>query len=210
MIDARPITGTISGADMDALLLRSLQSYVRDTFGLQAWQAICRRAALTNETFEPMLRYAPGMADRVADNAADVLGRPVETVWEDMGTYLVTNPGHEGVRRLLRFGGVSFTDFLHSLEEMPGRARLALPGLDLPEVTLVELGPDHFELQCRSRLRGALRVLAGMLTAMADDYGTLCLIDTEDGSDPPGRITLRVLDTYHNVARRFDLALPDG
>ena len=96
------------GFGMDALLLRSLQGYVRDTFGPSVWQAICRRSSLTTETFEPMLQYDAGLADRVAHQAAQVLGRPVETVWEDMGTYLVTNPGHEGVRRLLRFGGVSF------------------------------------------------------------------------------------------------------
>lgn len=193
------------GTVMDALLLRSLQSYMRDTFGLPVWQAICRRSGVTTETFEPMLRYNSGLADRVAQHAADVLGRPVETVWEDMGTYLVTNPSYEGVRRLLRFGGVSFTDFLHSLEEMPGRTRLALPEMELPEVQLQELGPDHFTVVCRSRLQGIPRVLVGMLTAMADDYGALCLIEPEAG----GKITIRVLDSAHAAARRFDLALPE-
>lgn len=190
---------------MDALLLRSLQGYLRDTFGQAVWQAVCRRAALTVETFEPMLRYDPGMADRVAHHAAETLGRPVETVWEDMGTYLVTNPGHEGVRRLLRFGGVGFSDFLHSLEEMPGRARLAMPDLDLPEVSLTEIGRDRFELWCRSRIQGIPRVLVGMLTAMADDYGTLCLI--EPGED--GRILVHILDNRHGAARVFDLAMPE-
>jgi hypothetical protein len=190
---------------MDALLLRSLQGYLRDTFGLSAWQAICRRAGMTVQTFEPMLRYDPGTADRVAQNAADVLGRPVETVWEDMGTYLVTNPGHEGVRRLLRFGGVGFGDFLHSLEEMPGRARLALPDLDLPDITLQETGTDRFEIRCRSNVRGMARALVGMLTAMADDYGALCLIEPADD----GRIGVRILDRRHGTARHFDLAMPD-
>jgi hypothetical protein len=193
------------GAAMDALLLRSLQGYLRDTFGVSVWQTICRRAALKVETFEPMLRYDPGTADRVAQHAADVLGRPAETIWEDMGTYLVTNPGHEGVRRLLRFGGVSFADFLHSLEEMPGRSRLAMPTLNTPEVTLTELGPDRFELHCRSPVLGLPRVLVGMLTAMADDYGALCLI--EPGQD--GRILIRILDSRHAAGRRFDLAMPD-
>jgi hypothetical protein len=190
---------------MDALMLRSLQGYIIDTFGLSVWQTICRRASLKTETFEPMLRYDPGMADRVAQHAADVLGRPVETVWEDMGTYLVTNPGHEGVRRLLRFGGIGFGDFLHSLEELPGRARLAVPDLDMPEVTLTELGPDRFELRCGSRMAGIPRVLVGMLTAMADDYGALCLI--EPGQE--GRILIRILDSRHATGRRFDLAWPE-
>lgn len=194
-----------SGFAMDALLLRSLQDYLRDTFGQSVWQAICRRAEVAVQTFEPMLRYDPGTADRVAGHAAEVLGRSVETVWEDMGTYLVTTPGHEGVRRLLRFGGVGFGDFLQSLEEMPGRARLALPDLDLPEVTVNEVGTDRFEIRCQSRIKGLPRVMVGILTAMADDYGTLCLIEPAED----GRILVQVLDSSHGIARPFDLSVPD-
>lgn len=189
---------------MDALLLRSLQGYVRDTFGQPVWLTVCRQAALKVETFEPMLRYDTGMADRVAETAAQVLGRSVDTVWEDVGTYLVTDPAHEGVRRLLRFGGQSFVDFLHSLDEAPGRARLAMPGLDLPELTLQETAPDSFVVDCVSRLKGVQRILVGMLTAMADDYGTLCLIEAE-GSN---RVSVQVLDRSHASGRRFDLAWP--
>jgi Haem-NO-binding len=194
------------GTFMDALMLRFLQGYVRDTFGPGVWQDVCRHAELTVETFEPMLRYDPGMADKVAAHAAAVLGRSVDAIWEDMGTHLVTSPGHEGVRRLLRFGGIGFADFLHSLEEMPGRARLAMPDLDLPEVTLNERAPDLFDLHCTSYLHGTLRVLSGLLTAMADDYGTLCLI--ENGGED--RISIRILDSSHSEARPFDLALPEG
>lgn len=195
-----------TGSDMDALLLRSLQSYVIDTFGAPSWQKMCSAAGLTVATFEPMLRYDPGTADRIALVVAGVLGRSVDTVWEDVGTYLVTNPDREGVRRLLRFGGTCFADFLHSLEELPGRARLAMPHLDAPELTLDEVGPDRFELRCQSPVRGLQRVLAGLLTAMADDYGALCLI--EPGED--GCTTISVLDRRHAEARHFRLALPEG
>ena len=191
---------------MDALLLRSLQSYVIDTFGLESWKRICNATGAKVETFEPMLRYDPGTTDRVAQVAADVLGRSVDAVWEDVGTYLVTNPEREGVRRLLRFGGTCYADFLHSLEERPGRARLAMPHLDLPEVTLDETGPDRFELRCQSHLAGLQRVLVGLLTAMADDYGALCLI--APGTD--ARTSITVLDSRHARGRRFDLALPEG
>jgi Haem-NO-binding len=190
---------------MDALMLRSLQNYVLDTFGLDHWQQVCNRAELPGETFEPMLRYDPGTADRVAQVAAGVLGRPADAIWEDVGTYLVTNPDREGVRRLLRFGGMSYADFLFSLEELPGRARLALPDLELPELTLNEVGPDRFDLRCRSSVRGTQHVLLGMLTAMADDYGALCVIEPED--EDCTRIA--ILDTRHAKARRFDLAMPE-
>jgi hypothetical protein len=195
-----------TGSDMDALLLRSLQNYVIDTFGISSWLQVCRQADQTVETFEPMLRYDPGTADRIAAVAAEVLGRSVDTVWEDVGTYLVTNPDREGVRRLLRFGGMSYADFLHSLEELPGRARLAMPDLEVPEVVLDEVGPDRFRLHCQSPLRGTQRVLVGLLTAMADDYGALCLI--EPGEE--GCTSITVLDRRHAQARHFDLALREG
>lgn len=191
---------------MHVLMLRSLQGYVRDTFGSAVWMAVVRGAALKTETFEPMLRYDPALADRVATEAARLLQRPVEAVWEDMGTYLITNPAQQGVRRLLRFGGVGFTDFLHSLEELPGRARLAWRDLTVPELTLREIGPERFQLRCRYQVRGAARVLVGMLTAMADDYGTLCVIETEAQPDGHDLITVQVSDIAHASARSFDLA----
>ncbi len=191
---------------MDALLLRSLQSYVTDTFGLESWKRVCNATEPKVETFEPMLRYDPGTADRIAQVAADVLGRSVDAIWEDVGTYLVTNPEREGVRRLLRFGGTCYADFLHSLEELPCRARLAMPHLAVPDVTLDETGPDRFELRCQSHLGGVQRVLVGLLTAMADDYGALCVI--APGND--ARTSIAVLDSRHARGRRFDLALPEG
>jgi Haem-NO-binding len=196
----------LMGSDMDALMLRSLQSYVIDTFATSSWQDICRRAELTTETFEPMLRYDPGTADRIARVAAEVLGRSADTIWEDVGTYLVTNPEREGVRRLLRFGGASYADFLQSLEELPGRARLTMPDLEVPDLTLDEVAPDQFRLRCKSDLRCVQRVLVGLLTAMADDYGVLCLI--EAGEDD--WTSIAVLDRRHAKARHFDLAMREG
>lgn len=190
---------------MDALLLRSLQNYVLDTFGSARWQQICLLAGQPSQTFEPMLTYEIGLAEQVADVVARVLDRPVEAIWEDVGIYLVANPDSEGIRRLLRFGGVSFDDFLHSLEELPSRAWLALPDIEMPEVTLTVVGPDRYQLQCRSKLPGVQRVLIGVVTAMADDYGTLCVI--EAGED--GFINISLVDSRHAAGKTFELAMPD-
>jgi hypothetical protein len=198
------------GTNMDALLLRSLQGYVRNTFGVVVWQTVCRRARLAVESFEPLLSYDEGLADQVAQAAAEVLGRPVDAVWQDVGTHLVINPDHEGVRRLLRFGGVGFVDFLYSLEELPGRSHLALPGIALPALELHEIGPDRFEVRCQSHVAGLSQILVGVLTAMADDYGTLCVIEEGHHSSGERRILVEVMDSFHSAARPFDLALPEA
>ena len=59
-----------------------------------------------------------------------LLGRPVAGMMEDLGTYLIMNPSFPAVRRLLRFSGVTFLDFLHSLDDLPDRVRLAVPDSD--------------------------------------------------------------------------------
>lgn len=193
---------------MHGLMLRSLQGYLRDMFGAPLWAAVVQDAALPVASFEPMLRYPAGLADTVAAAAARRLDRPVEVLWEDLGTYLVTNPRYEGVRRLLRFGGVGFTDFLYSLEELPGRARLALPELEVPDLALEELGPDRFRVTCRFQAAGAGRVIAGILTAMADDYGALVLIEHQGNTAAGDFIAVTVLDARHASGRSFDLAMP--
>lgn len=194
---------------MHGLMLRSLQGYLKDTFGPAAWTEITHRAALPVATFEPMLRYDPALIGQITEAAGRVLSRPVEVIWEDLGTYLVTNPGYEAVRRLLRFGGVNYADFMHSLEELPGRARLAMPHLEVPELSLWDLGGDRFVLTCRFPIRGASLVLLGMLRAMADDYGALVLIELDSGPQVDV-MTIHLLDASHSAARPFQLAMQDS
>ena len=63
-----------------------------------------------------------------------------------MGTYLVSHPARAGIRRLLRFGGSDFRDFLHSLEDLPERGRLALPDLLLPPISVSDQGAGRYAL----------------------------------------------------------------
>jgi len=193
---------------MHGLMLRSLQGYLRDTFGQAVWTEIAHESALPVETFEPMLRYDPMLVDRVTQAAAKVLARPAATVWEDLGTYIVTNPQYEAVRRLLRFGGVNFAEFLHSLEELPGRARLAIPDQQVPDLALQELAPDRFLLTCRFEIRGVSLILLGMMRAMADDYGALIVIEL-DRRPQEDFMTIHLLDARHAAARPFQLAVDE-
>lgn len=195
---------------MHGLINRAIQCFVQDTYGAETWAAVTRDAGLGFDSFEAMLTYDPRLTDTVVAATARLLVRPRESVLEDLGTYLVSHPNVEALRRLLRFGGVTFVDFLHSLEDLPGRARLAVPDLDLPNLELADAADGAFTLCCRSTFLGAGHVVMGLLRAMADDYGALVLLDHQ-GSGPDGEmISIQVLEPSFAQGRRFDLAARAG
>lgn len=191
---------------MHGLINRAIQCFLRDTYGAPLWAAVVRKARLGFDSFEPMLTYEASLTEAVISAATTILDRPREAMLEDLGTYLVAHPNLERLRRLLRFGGVTFVDFLHSLEDLPGRGHLALPDLDLPTLEFTGNGPEHFALLCRSQLAGTGHVLIGLLRAMADDYGALVMLDHR-GSGPRGEvIAIHLLEARFTQGRRFDLA----
>lgn len=198
---------------MHGLILRAIQSFLRDIWGAGFWQAIAAELRLPPQGFEAMLTYDPALGPALLDRAAARLNRSRDSLLEDMGTYLVSHPRREGVRRLLRFGGAGFPDFLHSLEHLPVRVLLAVPDLVLPPVQVTALTPDRFVLTVGggAGLTDGLAepmaaLLLGLLRAMADDYGALVLIEAAGSGATVIRIDL--LDGHHASARDFALAAP--
>ena len=120
-----------------------------------------------------MLPYPAEVTDRLLTAAATRLDRDGGCLLEDLGTYLVSHPARAGVRRLLRFGGSDYREFLYSLEDLPARARLALPDLVLPDLRLREAARGRFRLEIGPGMPGLAEVALGLLRAMADDYGAL-------------------------------------
>jgi hypothetical protein len=191
---------------MHGLINRSIQLFMRDTYGEEAWRSVARAADVGPEGFEPMLDYDDSVTDTLLAMVATHLGKPEAAVLEDLGTYLVSHETTRGVRRLLRFSGESFADFLHSLDDLPSRARLALPGLELPELELREEQGGRFRLFVLSTQRGWGYVILGLLRAMADDYGALVMMDMAPGASSVAVIEIALLDGAFAEGRAFSLA----
>ncbi|WP_425041240.1 heme NO-binding domain-containing protein [Primorskyibacter sp. S187A] len=194
---------------MHGLINRAIQSFYRDTYGRQAWSDIVRALELPFSEFEPMLHYDASLTYAMLDEMSRALDKPCEVVLEDLGTYLVSHPNLESLRRLLRFGGVSFVDFLHSLDDLPGRARLAVEDLELPDLELREHGGRNFSLTCHSHGNGFGYVLVGILRALADDYGALIFLEHRGGSETEA-IDITVFETEFAEGREFDLGAEAG
>jgi len=192
---------------MHGLVNRAIQCFLRDTGGEETWARVAREAGLGHEDYEPMLIYPDAQTGAVMRAAAAVLGRSATTIREDIGAYLVTHETCAPVRRLLRFGGADFPAFLASLEDLPDRARLALPELALPAITVREASGGAVLIRCAPGLDGFADVLLGLLRAVADDYGTLALIDRESpGAAGGGALSVRIVDAEFADARAFTLA----
>ncbi|WP_299349971.1 heme NO-binding domain-containing protein [uncultured Shimia sp.] len=86
---------------MHGLINRAVQCFIRDSYGRERWIEIATLAELGFSDFEAMLHYDDALTWDVLDAAALSLGVPRETVLEDIGTYLVSHPNVEALRRLL-------------------------------------------------------------------------------------------------------------
>ncbi len=190
---------------MHGLVNRAIQRFLRDTYGPGLWAAVAGDAGVAPSGFEAMLTYEDRLTDAVLASAAVRLGKSREAVLEDIGIFLVSM---EPLRRLLRFGGLEYADFLESIEELPGRAQLAVPEIGLPGLELRETAPGCYAVICHHPPPGFGMVLVGVLRAMADDYGALALIDAAPSSEPDECVTIELLEARFAEGRRFHLASP--
>ncbi|SFA71256.1 Haem-NO-binding [Poseidonocella pacifica] len=191
---------------MHGLVNRAIQGFVEDTYGRERWLEVTRRVALGFTDFDTMIDYSTEQTETLLDAISIALDKPKEAALEDIGTYLVTHPNLGPLRRLLRFGGETFLDFLLSLDDLPGRARMAVPDLDVPDLQLKALGPRRYSLVCDSPLKGYGYVVLGLLRGMADDYGALVLMDIRSGQGKSEVIDIVLVDLEFSEGRSFDLA----
>lgn len=195
---------------MHGLVNRSVQCFIRDTYGPSNWSAVARAAQMDDHSYEPMLTATPGMTSELIDACHGVLGHPRETILEDLGTYLVSHANMTVVRRLLRFGGVDYLEFLHSLRDLRDRARLAVDDLDLPAMDLSEQGDGEYRLTCSVPMPGVGHVIMGMLRAMADDYGALVFLDHLGQVEGCEIVSIQLVDQSHAEGKPFALAVRAG
>lgn len=190
---------------MHGLMMKAVQSFALDTYGAPLWAGVARRAGLERAEFEAMLIYDDAIAEAVLDALSRELGRSRATLLEDIGTYLVSDPEVDRLRRLLRFAGGSYEDFLHSLEDLPARALLAVSDLHLPGLGLRTHPAGRFVLSVDGGPQGFGHVMVGVLRAMADEYGALVMLDHRGRRQGREEIEISLVEPSFTKGRRFDL-----
>lgn len=193
---------------MHGLIYRAVQCFVVDTYGAEKWLNVTRVAELEMVEFEAMLTYDASYLPKVITASAKALNRSEADLKEDLGTYLVSNQQMSSLRRLLRFGGDNFVEFVHSLNDLQDRARLAVTDLELPRIEVDEHDLQNMTVRCEGGLPGFGHVLIGVLRAMADDYGALALLDYQGTSNGVESLSVSVVETSFAEGRSFHLGAP--
>lgn len=191
---------------MHGLINRAFQCFLRDTYGEDVWSLIMQQADLGYTNFESMLSYDDAVTFKILDLTTQTLRKSRDDVLEDMGTYLVSHESVEALRRLLRFGGGDFVEFLYSLNDLPDRAKLAVPDLTLPSIQVDETHAGEFQIRCEAKFLGFGYVMVGIIRTMADDYGALAFTDFVGIEDGEEVISINILDDNFADGRVFDLA----
>ena len=195
----------VKGHAMHGLINKAIQSFFCHTYGGERWQKVMENAGLGFVEFEAMLVYDEEQSMAMLDAVCEELDRPRAEILEDLGTFLVSHPQLEALRRLLRFGGVTYVDFLHSLDDLPDRARLAVADLHLPAMELREHTAGFFSVNCLPGLPGYGSVMMGVLRTMADDYGALVMLDHRGHRDGCEVISIAVIESAFAEGRSFEL-----
>lgn len=193
---------------MHGLVNKLIQCFVEDTYDADTWESVVREGQVGVRNFEAMLTYEDALTDQVLKAAGQILGKSREAVLEDIGAYIVTHDSMSTVRRLLRFGGHTFEEFLYSLDDLPDRVKLAIPDLEVPQMSLRDYTRHQHSLTATWRKSGFGSVLMGLLRALADDYGVLVLLDmarTEDGDFAREVIKIELLELDFAEGRSFSL-----
>lgn len=182
---------------MHRLVNRSIEVFLRDTYGERLWEQVADASGVDARGFLPNRPYPETRTHALIRAATAKLDKPEAELLEDLGAWLARL---ESIRRLLRFSGRDFREFLLNLFELPDHVLMVIPDLGMPRITVTQEGDDGVRLRLPGDAIEWTSAIAGIVRAMADDYGALGLIEVE-GTE----VRVRVLDGAFSEGRDFQL-----
>lgn len=157
---------------MHGLINRVIHRYIREKYGAATWRRVARRAGIQPHRFEGLQRSPDRGTRRLVCHLVRLGQQEERRVLRDLGRFAVSHPAATPYVQLLRFGGAGYAGFLGSLEDLPVRLRMLLPGGEVPEFEVAQTDVGRFYLICRSNLTRFGAGLVGLLEGMAEIYET--------------------------------------
>lgn len=182
---------------MHGLVNRTIEQFLRQSQGDALWSEIAASAGVDLRGFQAMRNYPDEVTERLLRVSGQRLAKTESELLEDIGHWIAQI---EPLRRLLRFSGTTFEEFLLSLDELPDRVRMVLPDLSLPRIAVAHGQDSDMLVRLNGEAPQWAHIFCGLIRAIADDYGALVLLLEEDG-----QILVRIPDAQFAEGRSFSL-----
>ncbi len=189
---------------MHGLVHKGLECFITHSFGQALWLSLCASAGQYREV-DTLAIIDDKVTTALLFGAAKELDRPKKEILEDFGIFLMTSEHTPGLRRLMRFGGIDYPEFLSSLDDLLGRIKLTVPTLEAPSIEVHETSVDSYSIHVGPQMKGFAFVLMGVLIALADDYGVLAKINHVERNDEGDTLSVQIFDFGFDVGRGFSL-----
>ncbi|RCW84781.1 heme NO-binding domain-containing protein [Paracoccus lutimaris] len=182
---------------MHGLVNRSFELFLRDCYGDRIWERVARQSKVDPRGFFLLQSSSDSITKTLIAEASGILRKPGGELVEDLGGWLTRR---EPIRRLLRFSGRDFSEFVESVGEFPSRATMIIQSLKTPRIAVTMLTKQRYEVSIESDAEVWPMLLAGILRGMADDYGALAVITVLNR-----KLRVDVAMTEFSAMRPFEL-----
>ncbi|XP_063398615.1 soluble guanylate cyclase 88E-like isoform X2 [Mytilus trossulus] len=155
---------------MYGLLISSVSSYIKDTYGEDKWEEIRRHAHVTSHTFATHDRYSERIIPDLANAASQVLNVSAENLMYNFGVCFVSFVGQYGYDRILKVLGRHMRDFLNGLDNLHEYLRFSYQKLRAPSFYCENETQHGLTLHYRSKRRGFVHYVKGQIVQVGKQF----------------------------------------
>ena len=167
---------------MYGMLLESVQHFIQQRYGEEAWLSVIDQSGLRNVVFTTHVIYDDDSMTRIAHACEQVLGdKSCDQFMQFFGACFVQYFSHYGYDRMLRVCGRHFRDFLHGIDNIHETMRFSYPKMLSPSFYVTDEDESGCLLHYRSRRTGFHAYVQGQMQEYARRFYNLDLrIEVKD------------------------------
>ncbi|XP_062598322.1 soluble guanylate cyclase 88E-like [Saccostrea cucullata] len=148
---------------MYGLLLESVENYIKETYGEDAWERIRKLARVETMAFSTHKRYSETIIPDIARACSLVLDINEDDIMDAFGVSFVSFVGQYGYDKILSVLGRNMRDFLNGLDNLHEYLRFSYPKLKPPSFFCTNESTSGLTLHYRSKRKGFIHYVKGQI-----------------------------------------------
>jgi len=165
----------------------AIEGYLTERYGDSVWQTVKDKAAPGIDRFLTMEQYPEEVTQGLVAAAAEITGRPMDEMLNELGEYFTGYAKRSGHGELLDIIGSNLPEALDNLDNMHTRVALAFPDLRPPSFWCTDVDDHSLILHYLSERSGLAPMIPGAVRGLAGMFGTEVVVrlvaSREDGAD---------------------------